>query len=99
MSSWFPNYLPRSPRAVYEQQVWGEFFGDLIRSAREERSLSIEEAARGAGMSAAEWEAIEAGTVPRTREQLQAVAAGLAIKREDFAGVVFFCRRAWGWQL
>ena len=96
MSSMFPSYLPCSPNAVYERQVWGEFFGALIRSAREERTLSVEQVARAAGMSASEWEAIEAGTVPRTREQLQAVAAGLAIQWEDFAGVVVFCRQAWG---
>jgi transcriptional regulator with XRE-family HTH domain len=92
----FPDSLPRSPRAAYERQVWGEFFGDLIRSAREQRTLSVEEAARAAGMSASEWQAIETGTVPRAREQLQAVAAGLAIQWEDFAGVVILCRRAWG---
>lgn len=97
MSSLFPRHLSRSPRVVYEQQVWSEFFGGLIRSAREERTLSVEEVARAAGMSASEWEAIEAGAVPRTREQLQAVAAGLAIKWEDFAGLVIFCRQAWGW--
>jgi transcriptional regulator with XRE-family HTH domain len=92
----FPDSLPRSSRAAYERQVWGEFFGDLLRSAREERTLSVEEVARASGMSASEWQAIEAGTVPRTREQLQAVAAGLAIKWEDFAGLVIFCRQAWG---
>ena len=67
MSSLFSESLPRSAREAYERQVWGEFFGDLIRSARETRSLSIEEAARGAGISASEWESVEAGTVPRTR--------------------------------
>jgi ribosome-binding protein aMBF1 (putative translation factor) len=97
MSSLFPDFLSRSPRAAYERQVWSEFFGNLIRSAREQRTLSVEEVARAAGISAAEWEAIETGTVPRTREQLQAVAAGLAIKWEDFAGMAIFCRQAWGW--
>ena len=97
MSMSFLDSLSRSSRVAYEQQVWAEFFGGLIRAAREQRTLSIEEAARAAGMSASEWEAIEAGTVPRTRDQLQAVAAGLAIKWEDFAGLAIFCRRAWGW--
>ena len=96
MSNLFPEYLPRSSRAAYERQVWGEFFGDMIRSAREMRSLSIEEASRAAGMAVVEWEAIEAGAVPRTREQLQAVAAGLAIEWYDMAGVALFCRQAWG---
>jgi len=96
MSIAFRNSFSHSPRAAYEQQVWGEFFGDLIRSAREERTLSVEEVARAAGMSASEWSAIEEGAVPGTREQLQAVAAGLAIKWEDFASLVIFCRQAWG---
>jgi len=96
MSSLFPESLPRSPRPAYERQVWGEFFGDLIRSARDTRSLSVEEASRAAGMAAAEWEAIEAGAVPRTREQLQAVAAGLAIEWHDIFSVAMLCRQAWG---
>ena len=96
MSSMFPESLPRSSRAAYERQVWGEFFGDLIRSARETRSLSLEEVSRAAGMAVAEWEAIEAGTVPRTREQLKAVAAALAVEWEGMAGLALFCRGAWG---
>jgi transcriptional regulator with XRE-family HTH domain len=96
MSSLFSESLPRSRRAAYQRQVWGEFFGDLIRSAREVRSLSAEEAARRAGMTASEWEAIEAGRVPRTREQLQAVAAGLDIEWIAMAGLAVICRQAWG---
>jgi hypothetical protein len=47
-------------------------------------------------MSASEWESIEAGTVPSTREQLQALAAGLGLELEAMVPVVLFCRRAWG---
>jgi transcriptional regulator with XRE-family HTH domain len=93
---WVFDSLSRSSRAAYERQVWGEFFGDLIRSAREERNRSIEETARRAGMAAAEWEAIETGTVPGTREQLQAVAAGLDLEWEDIVPVALLCRQAWG---
>lgn len=89
--------LSRSPRNVYQRRVTAEFFGSLIRSARETRSLSVEEAARRAGMTAREWEAIEAGRVPRTREQLQAVAVGLDIEWIAMAGLAVICRRAWGW--
>jgi transcriptional regulator with XRE-family HTH domain len=95
MSSMCASLLSNSSRAAFERQLWGEFFGDLIRSSREERNLSIEEAARGAGMSASEWESIEAGTVPRTREQLQALAAGLGLELEAMVPVVLFCQRAW----
>jgi transcriptional regulator with XRE-family HTH domain len=92
----FWESLPRSPQEAYERQVWGEFFGDLMRSAREQRNLSIEEAARGAGISASEWESVEAGTVPRTREQLHALAAGLGLELEAMVSVVLICRGAWG---
>jgi transcriptional regulator with XRE-family HTH domain len=93
--SMFLDSLSRPSRAAFERQAWGEFFGDLIRSAREERSLSIEEAARGSGMAASEWESIEVGTVPRTREQFQALAAGLGLELEAMVPVVLFCQRAW----
>ena len=96
MSSMFTESLPRSSRAVYERQIWGQFFGALIRSARETRGLSIEEASRAVGMAVSEWEAIEAGTVPRTREQLEAVAAGLDIEWDAMASLVLVCGQAWG---
>ena len=96
MSSMSAGLPSNSSCASFERRIWGEFFGDLIRSAREERSLSIEEAARGAGMAASEWESIEAGTVPRTREQFQALAPGLGLELEAMVPLVLFCRRAWG---
>jgi len=77
-------------------RVTAEFFGSLIRSAREIRNLSAEQAARRAGMTPVEWEAIEAGRVPRPREQLQAVAAGLDIEWIAMAGLAVICRQAWG---
>ena len=97
MSSMFTESLPRSSRAACERQVWGEFFGDLIRSARETRGLSVEEASRAAGMAVSEWEAIEAGTVPRVLGQLHGLAAGLDLEFEALVPVVLFCRDAWRW--
>ena len=47
-------------------------------------------------MTAAEWEAIEAGQVPMTREQLQAVAAALDIEWGAMVSLAPFCRQAWG---
>ena len=92
MSILFRKPLPRS---AYQRQVWGEFFGDLIHSARQQRDLTIEEAARAARMRAAAWEAIEAGRVPATREQLQALAVGLGVEWSALAGLALFCRGAW----
>jgi transcriptional regulator with XRE-family HTH domain len=95
MSMLFLDSISCSSRAAYECQVWAEFFGGLIGSAREERGLSIEEAARRAGMAASEWGSIEAGTVPRTREQLQALAAGLGLESGAMVPLVLLCQRAW----
>ena len=47
-------------------------------------------------MAVSEWEAIEAGTAPRTRERLQAVAAGLAIEWDAMVSLALLCREAWG---
>jgi hypothetical protein len=75
--------------------VFHQFFGDLLRSVREERSLSLEEAGRRAGITASQWEAIEAGRVPTTLDQLQALAAGLDIEWSAMAGLAVLCRQAW----
>jgi two-component system nitrate/nitrite response regulator NarL len=95
MSRSFSKSLSRSSRAACERQVWAAFFGDLIRSARQTRRLSVEEASRAADMAASEWEAIEAGTVPRILKQLHALAAGLSLEFEAIVPLVLFCRDAW----
>jgi len=46
-------------------------------------------------MPASEWEAIEAGAVPRVLGQIHALAAGLGLEFEAMAPVVLFCRGAW----
>jgi len=93
-----PDSLSRAPRDVYQRRVMGEFFGSLIRSAREARSVSVEEAAGRAGMTVSEWETIEAGSVPKNREQLQAIGAGLDVDWIAMAGLAMICRQAWGRQ-
>jgi transcriptional regulator with XRE-family HTH domain len=77
------------------RRTWGEFFGQFIRSAREKQCRSVEEAARLAGMETSRWEAIEAGQVPTTLEQLHSIAAALEMDRAQMRGLVVFCREAW----
>ena len=96
MSSMFPAFLPRSSRAAFQRQVWSEFFGQLVQGVREKLGRSIEEAARRADMTASEWEAIEAGRVPRTREQLVAMAGALEVEWSGMASLAVLCRQAWG---
>jgi len=95
MSMLFRSSFPDCSRAAYQSQVWGEFFGELIRSARETRSRSIEDAATKAGMTISEWAAIEQGTVPRTLEQLHQLADGLDADWDAITGLTLLCRGAW----
>jgi len=60
-SSGFPFYLGRPG------DIWRWMFADVIRGLRLARRLSIEKAARLAGMEFSEWEALESGSPRRFR--------------------------------
>jgi len=94
MSMLFSASLSR--RTAYQRQVWAQFFGSLIREAREQRGRSVEETAPQAGMTVEEWEAMEAGKVPATREQLASIAGALQVEWNSIAGLAVLCRQAWG---
>jgi transcriptional regulator with XRE-family HTH domain len=96
MSNMFLASLPGSSRAAFQRRVWGEFFGQLIQGVREKLGRSIEETARRAGMTALQWESIEAGQVPRTRKQLAAMAGALDVDWTGMASLAVLCRQAWG---
>jgi transcriptional regulator with XRE-family HTH domain len=81
------------------QQVWSRLFGTFMQSAREKAGRSIEQTALLAGMDAAEWSAIEAGThLPNSRHELEAMADALEMKFDAMAQVVCLCRQAWGFK-
>ena len=80
----------------FRRQAWGRLFGSLLREAREERGRSVEEVAEAAGLSTTEWEAVEAGQVPETWEQVRRMADGLGGNRMWLAPLVLFCHEAWG---
>jgi transcriptional regulator with XRE-family HTH domain len=96
MSNLFAASLSRSPRALSRRRAWVGFFGSMIRSAREDKGLSIEETAPRAGMTTAEWEAMEEGQVPGTREQLAAIAEALEADLDAIVALAVLCRQAWG---
>ncbi len=77
------------------RKVWGALFGQDIQNLREEKRLSLGDAARGAGMTVADWEAIEAGQVPKTWEQICAMARGLKESRVSLASIVLLYAAAW----
>jgi transcriptional regulator with XRE-family HTH domain len=68
----------------------------MIRSAREDKGLSIEKTAPRAGMTTARWEAMEEGQVPGTREQLAAIAEALEADLDAIVALAVLCRQAWG---
>jgi len=46
-------------------------------------------------MEVAEWEAVEAGQVPASRELIHRMAEGLGVDRMGVASLVLFCHEAW----
>ena len=94
--SMFSSMSSSSSRfAAIRRRTWAKFFGHSIQSAREQKGRSVEEAARLAGMESSGWEAIEAGQVPSTQEQLQSIAAALDIDQGLMRRLVVLCREAW----
>lgn len=87
-------YSEVSP-ATTGRDVWARFFGRLIHDARV-RKGSIEEVAARAGMTVAEWTAMEAGEVPTSIDQLRAITTALDKDWRGMVAIVGFCRDAWG---
>lgn len=79
----------------FRRGVWGMLFGEEIRLRREERGLSVEEAASRAGFPTENWKAMEAGQAPESWDQLCAVAEGLGEKRVVMASLVIRYAGAW----
>lgn len=77
------------------RRLWGALFGQDIQGIREDKHLSVEKAARRAGMTVAAWEAIEAGRVPETWEQICSLAEGLKESRLEMASLVLLYAGAW----
>jgi transcriptional regulator with XRE-family HTH domain len=90
------SQLPSYRRGSAEnRQVWGEFFGDLLRELRVESGRSIEQAASAAGMEVSQWDAVEEGRVPETWAEICRMTEALGLDRTGMAGVVLFCQEAW----
>jgi transcriptional regulator with XRE-family HTH domain len=70
-------------------------FAKAVQHNRQARGLSVEEAARLAGMEASEWAAIEAGSVPQTPAELRSIAGTLEIGYDRLLNLVLLCRDAW----
>ncbi|WP_348263927.1 helix-turn-helix transcriptional regulator [Telmatobacter sp. DSM 110680] len=86
---------PPSCPNLSRRQVWGQFFGDLVRDVRVEKGRTVKEAAAESGIEVAEWKAVEAGRVPTSRELIHRMADGLTIDHMGMASLVLFCHEAW----
>ncbi len=71
-----------------------ELFGKLMRGCRERDGRPLEELAREAGLTPAEWEAMEAGEAPSTVEQVLWLARALNLGDSWLAEMLRLCSRA-----
>lgn len=97
MSTDMRQFAPLPPSCVPDmrRQVWGRMFGEGIQGTRESAGLTIEEAAKSAGMEASEWMAIEQGYVPQDTNRLHAMADAMGIRFDQIALIALLCREAW----
>ncbi|WP_348260941.1 helix-turn-helix transcriptional regulator [Telmatobacter sp. DSM 110680] len=79
----------------FRRGLWGILFGEEIQFRRQKRGLSIKNAAKRAGSSVEEWQAMEAGQVPESWEQLCAFGRGLGEKKLVMASLVILYSGAW----
>lgn len=87
--------LPSTHVPELRRKAWARLFGLGIRATRNEAGLSIEAAARLAGMAISEWAAIEDGHVPQETNRLRSMAAALEISFDKILNMVLLCREAW----
>ena len=73
-----------------------EAFGAHIHSARLQDGRCLEELAPQAGLTVAEWEAIEAGQLPLAWEQVLMLATVLRLGRSWMPYLRKLCAKAWG---
>ena len=76
------------------RKVWGQLFGIFVRKARQNSCVPMEVIALLAGMSTAEWLAVESGDVPDPAF-LKPMAAALGIGPEQMETMIRMCRGAW----
>ena len=76
------------------RRVWGQLFGIFMRKARQNSCVPMEVIALLAGMSTAEWLAVESGDVPDPA-LLKPMAAALGLGPEQMGTMVQMCRGAW----
>jgi len=93
------QYAPLQSTPVTDdlRYSWARLFGLFVESAREKTGRSIEETAVRIGMTAEDWQEVEAGRLlPNTREQVYVLADAVDIEWGEMVEIVRLCRNAWG---
>jgi len=86
--------LPAPRLNAADPRLCARLFGELIRHCRELNGRPLEELAPLAGLSPAEWEAIEAGQAPDTVEQVLLLATALRLGDSWLPPLVHLCAQA-----
>ena len=86
--------VSRTPSPVI-RNAWRELFGGMIQERREAIGLSVEEAARLAGMESSEWAAVESGQVAADQDRLRAISDAIEVGFDEMALTVYLCQGAW----
>lgn len=86
--------VSRTPSPVI-RNAWRELFGSMIQERREALGLSVEEAARLAGMESSEWAAVESGGVAADQDRLRAISDAIEVGFDEMALTVYLCQGAW----
>lgn len=86
--------VSRTPSPVI-RNAWREIFGSMIQERREAIGLSMDEAARLAGMESSEWAAVESGEVAAHQDRLRAIADAIEVGFDEMALTVYLCQVAW----
>ena len=67
----------------------------MIQERREALGLSVEEAARLAGMESSEWAAVESGRVAADQNRLRAISDAIEVGFDEMALTAYLCQGAW----
>ena len=94
MSKMHGRRLPAFRPTHADPRLCAELFGELVRHLRELEDRPIEELARAAGMTPADWEQVEGGHAPQAVEQLVWMAAALHVGDKLLAHMLSLCARA-----
>lgn len=90
-----PRRLPAFHSTGADPRLCAQIFGELVRPCRYLTDRSIEELAPSAGLTPADWEAVEDGRVPDCIEQMLLMASALQIGDSLLAPMLTLCARAY----